>query len=280
LVRQTASLIFLEILGGLILLVFVAAGLLAARLYSGPMDLSMFRDDLERAMTEARDGREVRLGGVQLEWSAEDKRLHISGSRLQMMDAKGNVSAEAQHANIVLSGSSLVLGDIEVLRLDLEDGWVNIDQETPSTWFVGGEPLPEIPVGKLPETPQEWLQRANEVIPPILEALKQGEQNYALEYLGFAGFEFRLRDSNQQPVLDITDAKGRISREEDGILVSAAGTGAGAGLPGGLAATSAPTRLRKSCMRSSRWRIGRWRIWQPASARKWIPSKACPPMPM
>jgi hypothetical protein len=119
LVRQTASLIFLEILGGMILLVLVAAGLLAARLYSGPMDLSMFQDDLERAMTEARDGREVRLGGVQLEWSAEDKRLHISGSRLQMMDAKGNLSAEASRANIVLSGSSLVLGDIEVLRLDL-----------------------------------------------------------------------------------------------------------------------------------------------------------------
>ncbi|WP_375210106.1 YhdP family protein [Hyphomonas jannaschiana] len=236
-VRQTASLIFLEILGGLILLVLVAAGLLAARLYSGPMDLSMFQDDLERAMTEARDGREVRLGGVQLEWSAEDKRLHISGSRLQMMDAKGNLSAEASHANIVLSGSSLVLGDIEVLRLDLVDGWVNIDQETPSLWFVGGEPLPEIPEGKLPETPQEWLQRANEVLPPVLEALKQGEQNYALEYLGFTGFEFRLRDSNQQPVLDITDAKGRISREADGILVSVAGTGAGEGLPGGLAAT-------------------------------------------
>ena len=236
-VRQTASLIFLEILGGMILLVLVAAGLLAARLYSGPMDLSMFQDDLERAMTEARDGREVRLGGVQLEWSAEDKRLHISGSRLQMMDAKGNLSAEASHANIVLSGSSLVLGDIEVLRLDLVDGWVNIDQETPSIWFVGGEPLPEIPEGKLPETPQEWLQRANEVLPPVLEALKQGEQNYALEYLGFTGFEFRLRDSNQQPVLDITDAKGSISREADGILVSVAGSGAGEGLPGGLAAT-------------------------------------------
>ena len=236
-VRQTASLIFLEILGGMILLVLVAAGLLAARLYSGPMDLSMFQDDLERAMTEARDGREVRLGGVQLEWSAEDKRLHISGSRLQMMDAKGNLSAEASHANIVLSGSSLVLGDIEVLRLDLVDGWVNIDQETPSIWFVGGEPMPEIPEGKLPETPQEWLQRANEVLPPVLEALKQGEQNYALEYLGFTGFEFRLRDSNQQPVLDITDAKGSISREADGILVSVAGSGAGEGLPGGLAAT-------------------------------------------
>lgn len=242
-VRQTASLIFLEILGGLILLVLVAAGLIAFRLASGPMDLSMFKDDLERAMTEARDGRQVRLGGVQLEWSQQDKRLHISGTRLQMMDAKGNLSAEAARANIVLSGSSIVLGDIEVLRLDLSDGWVNIDQESPTVWFVGGEPMPEIPAGKLPETPQEWLQRANEVLPPLLDALNAAEENYALEYLGFAGFEFRVRDSEGQSILDIADAKGRVSREADGLLATVAGSGAGAGLPGGLAATFRSYRL-------------------------------------
>jgi len=237
LVRQTASHIILELLGGLILLVLVAAGLLAARLYSGPMDLSMFKDDLERAMTEARDGREVRLGSVQLEWSAADKRLHISGTRLQMLDVKGNLSAEADHANIVLSGSSLVLGNIEVLRLDLDGGWVNIDQESPTIWYVGGEPMPAIPAGKLPETPQEWLQRANDILPPLLLALEEGEQRYALEYLGFNGFEFRVRDANQQPILNVSDSNGQISREADGILVSVAGSGAGAGLPGGLAAT-------------------------------------------
>ena len=245
-VRQTASLIFLELLGGLILLVLMAAGLLAVRLSSGPMDLSIFRDDLERAMTEARDGREVRLGGVQLEWSAEDRRLHISGTQLQMMDGKGNLSAEAERANIVLSGSSLALGKIEVLRLDLSDGWVNIDQETPTKWLVGGEPIPEIPAGKLPETPQEWLQRANEVLPPLLDALNQAEDNYALEYLGFIGFEFRLRDPDRQPIMDIADAKGRVSRENGGILATLAGSGAGAGLPGGIAATLQSNRMEDS----------------------------------
>jgi len=237
LVRQTASLIFLEILGGLILLILVAAGLLAFRLASGPMDLSMFRDDLERAMTEARDGRQVRLASVQLEWSQQDRRLHISGSGLEMLDAKGVLSARAERANIVLSGSSLVLGKIEVLRLDLSGGWVNIDQESPTKWYIGGEPLPEIPAGKLPETPQEWLQRANEVLPPLLDALKEAEENYALEYLGFTGFEFRVRDASQAPILDIADAKGRLSREPDGLMVTVAGSGAGAGLPGGIAAT-------------------------------------------
>lgn len=243
LVRQTASLIFLEILGGLILLVLVAAGLVAFRLSTGPMDLSMFRDDLERAMTEARNGRQVRLGSVQLEWSQQDRRLHISGTRLQMLDAKGDLSAEADRANIVLSGSSLVLGDIEVLRLDLIDGWVNIDQESPTKWVIAGEPLPEIPAGRLPETPQEWLQRANEVLPPVLDALKNAEADYALEYLGFSGFEFRLRDSAGQPILDIEDAKGRLSRETDGLLVTVAGSGAGAGLPGGMAVTLRSDRL-------------------------------------
>ena len=236
-VRQTASLIFLEILGGLILLVLVAAGLVAFRLSSGPMDLSMFRDDLERAMTEAREGRQVRLGGVQLEWSAEDRQLHISGTRLEMLDANGNLSAQADRANIVLSGSSLVLGDIEVLGLDLYEGWVNIDQESPTEWLVAGEPLPEIPAGKLPETPQEWLERTNEVLPPLLEALNDAEDRFAIEHLGFQGFEFRLRDSTQRPILDIANAQGRLSREENGLLVTVAGSGAGAGLPGGLAVT-------------------------------------------
>ena len=221
-VRQTASLVFLEILGGLILLVLVAAGLLAFRLSSGPLDLSMFRDDLEKAMTEARDGRPVRLGDVQLEWSQQDRRLHISGTHLQMLDGKGNLSASADHANIVLSGSSLVLGKVEVLRLELSDGWINVDQETPTRWSIGGEPLPEIPAGKLPETPQEWLQRANEVLPPVLQALEDAEDQFSIEHLGFTNFEFRVRDPNQAPILDITDAKGQThylaSGRVDGLL--------------------------------------------------------------
>ncbi|MEZ5955145.1 MAG: AsmA-like C-terminal domain-containing protein [Hyphomonas sp.] len=241
-VRQTASLIFLEILGGLILLVLVAAALLAFRLSSGPMDLSIFRDDLENAMTEARDGRPVRLGGVQLEWSAEDRRLHISGSRLELLDAGGNVSALADHANIVLSGSSLVLGQIEVLRLDLSDGWVNVDQISPTKWVVGGEPLPEIPEGVMPQTPQEWLQRANEVLPPVLQALEDAEDQFSIEHLGFENFEFRVRNAVAEPIMDVADASGSLSRAEDGLILSLAGSGAGVGLPGGIAATLKSSR--------------------------------------
>jgi len=246
LVRQTASLIFLEILGGLILLILVAAALLAIRLSSGPMDLGMFKDDLEQAMTEARDGRPVRLGSVQLEWSQADRRLHMSGTELELLDNRGDLGARAERANIVLSGSSLVLGQIEVLRLDLVDGWVNIDQESPTKWSIAGEPLPEIPAGKLPETPQEWLQRANEVLPPVLDALQQAEDSYALEFLGFSGFEFRVRDADHQSILDIADAKGRLSREPEGLLVTVAGSGASVGLPGGMAATLRSNRPEDS----------------------------------
>jgi len=279
LVRQTASLVFLEILGGLILLVLVAAGLLAFRLSSGPLDLSMFRDDLEKAMTEARDGRPVRLGDVQLEWSQQDRRLHISGTHLQMLDGKGNLSASADHANIVLSGSSLVLGKVEVLRLELSDGWINVDQETPTRWSIGGEPLPEIPAGKLPETPQEWLQRANEVLPPVLQALEDAEDQFSIEHLGFTNFEFRVRDPNQAPILDITDAKGQLSRVENGLLVALSGSGAGAGLPGGIAATLQSNRPESSL--HAEFAVANWpladladRFGAPADAFAGLPADA------
>ncbi|MCA8902766.1 MAG: hypothetical protein KDA53_16115 [Hyphomonas sp.] len=235
-VRQTASLIFLEILGGLILLAIVAAGLLAFRLSSGPMDLAPFKDDLERALTEARDGRPVRLGSVQLEWSQEDRRLHISGSHLDLMDSTGNLAAQAERANIVLSGSSFVLGKVEVLRLELDGGWLNVDQLSPTKWAVAGDPLPEIPAGELPQTPQEWLERINQVLPAFYDALSNAEDTLAAEYIGYEDFEFRVRDMEGQPLFDLTESNGQLSREENGVRFMVAGSGAGAGLPAGLAA--------------------------------------------
>ncbi|MFN3312403.1 MAG: hypothetical protein ACK46Q_02895, partial [Hyphomonas sp.] len=61
-VRQTAVVIIMEILGGLILLALVLAGLFLLRLSSGPIDLSAFRDDVEAALTETREGRPVAIG--------------------------------------------------------------------------------------------------------------------------------------------------------------------------------------------------------------------------
>ena len=61
-VRQTASVIVMEILGALVLVLMAASALLLLRLSSGPLDLNPFRDDVEHALTDARDGRVVSIG--------------------------------------------------------------------------------------------------------------------------------------------------------------------------------------------------------------------------
>ena len=242
-VRQTASTVILEILGGLILLVLVAAGLLAFRLASGPLELGVFRDDVERALTAARGGRSVEIGEVFLEWSQDDRRVLVNARDVQLFDDAGSLGAEAKRADITLAGSALVFGKVEVLAMHLDDGWINVDSITETEWRVAGDPLPEIPAGELPTTAAEWLDRANEVLPQLLVALEQAETVVDLERVSFDHFEVHVRDADQKNILTLRSAKGRLAREADGIVLSVSGSGKGEGLPAGLAVSLATSGL-------------------------------------
>ncbi|MEQ3746582.1 MAG: hypothetical protein ABNH53_10165, partial [Henriciella sp.] len=58
-VRQTTKVIVFEVLGVLSLMLMAAVGVLAFMLASGPVELGVFRDDVEQALTNARNGRAV-----------------------------------------------------------------------------------------------------------------------------------------------------------------------------------------------------------------------------
>ncbi len=236
-VRQTATTVILEILGGLILLVVVLAALLAFRLSSGPVSLGPFKDDVERALTKSRDGRPVKLGEMQLEWSTTDRRLRVAATDVELLDANHQRAAVASSADIFLDGSALVSGRFEVLRLAMESGWVNVDQISQSEWRVAGEPLPAIPAGQLPQSLGEWLERADQVLPPLLDALASAEQNLSLERISFEDMEIRVRNSDGGSILTLTSAAGLIGREPEGLLLNVAGSGEGEGLPSGLGLT-------------------------------------------
>lgn len=234
-VRQRASLVILEILGGLILVVLVLAGLLVFRLSSGPIELEMFRDDIEQALTNSRNGRPVTVEDVFLEWSSEDKRVLITGHDIKLLDEEGNVAAESDRARIVLSSSALVMGDVEVLGLDLVDGWINVTQAGENLWYIAGDPLPEIPVGEMPQNPSEWLERINAVLPQVLVALREKQGEISLERFSYEEFEMRVFGADSAPLFTLTDSKGLLLVNEDGLDLSMSGSGVGAGLPAGLA---------------------------------------------
>lgn len=234
-VRQTASVIVMEILGALVLVLMAASALLLWRLSSGPLDLSAFRDDVEHALADARDGRPVSIGALQLEWSPETKRVQITAQDVALMDAGGRPAAEAANAQIVLSASALVLGRIEVLRFSLRDGWIGLDNQGGNTWTLGGDPLPETKSREMPTTPQGWLDYANTVLPEWLTALKETDATLTFEAIRFDGMELRVRDQARALLGTVQHTTGNLTRTADGLSLTLSGSGLGEGLPGGIA---------------------------------------------
>lgn len=234
-VRQTAFVIIMEILGALVLVLMAASGLLLLRLSSGPIDLSPFRDDVEQALAEARGGRGVQIDALQLEWSPESKRVLITAQDVSLLDDAGRPAAEAQGAEIVLSASALLVGDFEVLRLALRDGWIGLDHLGGNLWSLGGNPLPELKARVMPTTPQGWMDYANTVLPEWLAALTETGETFTFESIRFDGFELHVRGTDLAALGTVQHTTGNLTRTPDGLSLTLSGSGLGDGLPGGIA---------------------------------------------
>jgi len=95
LVRQTATVITFELLGGILLLAVSAIVILAFMLAQGPVELNIFKGDVERALEEARDGRDVEIENLTLQWSPTDRRVIVSANNLSLADDDGNIAANS-----------------------------------------------------------------------------------------------------------------------------------------------------------------------------------------
>lgn len=233
-VRQTASTIILEIIGGLILLALLAVGILAFMLANGPVELGVFRDDVERALSNSRDGRPVNLEKVYLEWSPSQKRVTVTADGIVFRDEAGNVGATAKRAEIVLDASSLILGKIEPLKMHLQSGEL-LAEQMEGGWSVAGEaPFPVLmPAGNAPSSPTEILEAANTGLQASLTTLRAINQNLTLEAVSFEDFTILARDSANIEVFNVKDAAGSMTRDEESVSLSLS-AGGGSGLPDSL----------------------------------------------
>ncbi|ABI78855.1 conserved hypothetical protein [Hyphomonas neptunium ATCC 15444] len=223
-----------EILGGLVLLAFVLAAALMLRLASGPIDLGPFRDEVEDAIAGARDGRGVEMGTLQLEWSPENRRVQITAQDVRLLDGAGRPAAEANHAVIQLSGSALVFGGVEVLAIDLSDGWIAFDQLSARQWSIAGDPLPEFRETTLPDTPQGWIDYLGRVLPDWLRALREARTGMRFEAAGFENIELRVRNQGRALIGTVEQASGRLALSPSGVSLHFNGAGLGEGMPAGI----------------------------------------------
>jgi hypothetical protein len=231
LVRQTTKVIILEVLGVISLVLMAAIGILAFMLASGPVELGIFRDDVERAMTNARDGRAVTVERLTLQWSPSERRMFVVADRLSLKDAAGEEAGFAQRAELTLDAGAILLGNVEVLEADLTQGWIEVQNIGPNRWTVAGDPMPEIRAAALPQTPQEWLDRINSVLTDVLVGLESFNQTLDFEGLEFNNFDLRVLDQEGAAIGTIEAASGQFQKLENDVSIQFAGDGQGLGLP-------------------------------------------------
>lgn len=231
-VRQTSKIIILEVLGVFSLLVMAAIGALAYMLSQGPLELGMFRDDVERAMTDARGGRPVTVERLTLQWAPSDRRLFVVAQGVSLQDANGQEAGWAERANLSIDAGAALSGRIEVIEATLNSGWMTLKNTGPTSWSLAGEPLPPIPVGILPQTPQEWLDRINEVLGAILRGLEVSGGITTFQSAAFDEMDLRIVDADGGSLGVIDSSSGLVARDDGSLFVSLAGQGSGLGVPG------------------------------------------------
>lgn len=233
-VRQTATVITFELLGGVLLLAVAAIVTLAFMLAQGPVELNIFKNDVERALEEARNGRDVEIENLTLQWSPSDRRMIVSANNLSLADDDGNVAARAAQALITLDAGSLFFGRTEILRTELRDGWVEVKNVTPTLWTFAGEPLPEFEARQLPQSVDEWLDLFNRVLGDILVGVEMTRREGTLEAASFERMDLRFHAADNTLVAEMSEASGALERGDEGLRVALSGSGTGLGLPGDL----------------------------------------------
>ena len=230
-VRQTARLVFFEVLGGILFLAVVAAAILAWRLSQGPLELTAFRDDIETALENARGGRDVDIETVLLQWAPERRRLDVSATGVTFYSNAGAKAGTAERLDLELDASGLLLGQAEILGIDVFGGELDIQQVDASTWMVAGEPLPEIPAGTLPETPEQWLALVNRATLALMEAGQQSAGEVTLQFARFDELSIDVILASGEIVAEFRKARGEIQQLEDDVSLVITAEGSSAGLP-------------------------------------------------
>lgn len=230
-VRQTARVLIFEILGGVLFLAVIGAAILAWRLSQGPMELDMYRDDIARALTEARGGREVEVDRVQLQWSPEQRRVDVLAEGITFFSSDGEVGGYARQADIELDASALLFGRVDLVEIGLRGAQLEIRQEARDIWSIASEPLPPIPSAKFPETPEEWLASINRVLGAVLDGGENSFDDIKLSRISFQGLDVDVVLLSGERVVRIANGSGVFEVQNGDISLTLSGVGEGEGLP-------------------------------------------------
>ena len=102
----------IEIVGGVIAGVMIAAALLVWRLNQGPIPLDMLTPYLERALSAEEKGIRARIGSTRLIWAGWERAVDLRASDVQAIGADGGVIASLPDIAVKLSLTEIARGQI------------------------------------------------------------------------------------------------------------------------------------------------------------------------
>lgn len=109
----------IEIVGGLVAGLMIAAALLFWRLNQGPIPLDVLTPHLEQALTVDDKGLRARIGSTRLVWAGWDRAVDLRASDVQAIAPDGGVVASLPDIAIRLSLSELARGQIRPTEIEL-----------------------------------------------------------------------------------------------------------------------------------------------------------------
>ena len=235
-VRQTGRVIFVEALGAIIVFVVVIGCALAIRLSAGPVSLDFAKDNIEKSIANARDGREVELGEISLEWLSAERRAIVVATDFDVFDESGELAANAERVEILLDVSALVRGKFEPIGLVLDKGWINVRVED-GFWKIAGDPIGNgLPVDSEIEDDQtNWLNVADTALRDVLATVREDADGIALQAIQFGNFELIVNAEDDSEIARLQNAYGDLRRGAEGVEIVVGGTN--------IAAEDAPGRF-------------------------------------
>jgi hypothetical protein len=214
--KQTPRVILIEILVGLLAVLLASGGWLAWRLSQGPLDLEMFRPQIEQSLSRARDGQPVKLGSIALEWSTKSGRIEAVARDLAAYNETGQALFEAKRAVLSLDALSILIGRVKTEGLRLEEGTATVHRSAEGVWSLAGlvllrEPKP----GARPFDPLRDLNWST-LATPIRAIVSAG----SFEQMEFSGFRIDVVDDKTRSTWRADPASGSWTARRDGVSVA------------------------------------------------------------
>jgi len=238
LVRQTAKVLFLEVFGAVFLLLLIAIAAVMIRLAGGPIEIGVFKDDVEAALTRARGGNAVSFERLLIVWSPQDSRVLVQAEGVDLFNADGRRMARAGAAEIDLDATALFRGKARVEGVILQDGSVAITHLGGDLWDIAGQPVTiTIPVAERFDL-RLLIGRIDSVVTAIFEAIETDSGDVTLDYVAVESFAVEFIGLNGDTLATLPRLDAHLSENPDGDMeLSLVTLSPGAGLPERLSTT-------------------------------------------